>query len=87
MNVITMRSVWFSFLLLLNTLLISCVLHIFLCCDTTLMFFLSQIAEEIAAASIQIYILPDCDDDEDIEYKEQCRQLRVIPFAQLFCFG
>ena len=26
---------------------------------------------------IQIYQLPDCDEDEDEEYKEQCRQLKV----------
>ena len=33
--------------------------------------------EQIEANGIQIYPLPDCDDDEDEEYKEQCRQLKV----------
>jgi len=33
--------------------------------------------EEIAAAGIQTYILPGCDDDEDIEYKQQCKALKV----------
>jgi septin 2 len=41
-----------------------------------------RIMDEIAAEKIQTYSLPDCDDDEDSEYKEQCRQLReAIPFA------
>ena len=33
--------------------------------------------EEIEKNGIQIYPLPDCDDDEDQEYKEQCKQLKV----------
>lgn len=33
--------------------------------------------EQIETFGIQIYPLPDCDDDEDEEYKEQCRQLKV----------
>ncbi|XP_013416534.1 septin-2 isoform X2 [Lingula anatina] len=42
----------------------------------------SKIMEEIAKHGIKIYPLPDCDDDEDEEYKEQCRQLKAaVPFA------
>ena len=33
--------------------------------------------EEIAKHGIEIYPLPDCDDDEDEDYKQQCRQLKV----------
>jgi len=41
-----------------------------------------RISDEIAAESIQTYSLPECDDDEDEEYKEQCKQLKeAIPFA------
>lgn len=36
-----------------------------------------KILEEIAANGIQIYQLPDADDDEDEEFKEQTRLLRV----------
>jgi septin 2 len=38
-----------------------------------------QILEEIKRHQIQIYQLPDCDDDEDGDYKEQCLQLKVGP--------
>jgi septin 2 len=38
--------------------------------------------EQIAHQGITIYTLPECDDDEDEDYKEQCRQLKeAIPFA------
>ena len=38
--------------------------------------------EEIEANGIRIYPLPDCDSDEDEEYKEQVRQLKeAVPFA------
>nr|XP_039256952.1 septin-2B-like isoform X2 [Styela clava] len=41
-----------------------------------------RILEEIASHGIQIYQLPDADDDEDEEFKEQTRLLREsIPFA------
>ncbi|CAH1800596.1 unnamed protein product, partial [Owenia fusiformis] len=41
-----------------------------------------KIMDEIADNGIQIYTLPDCDSDEDEDYKEQCRQLKgAIPFA------
>ncbi len=33
--------------------------------------------EQIEKYGIQVYPLPDCDDDEDEDYKEQCRQLKV----------
>ena len=39
--------------------------------------------EQIEANGIQIYPLPDCDDDEDEEYKEQCRQLKVTKHISL----
>jgi len=29
------------------------------------------------AAGIQTYSLPECDDDEDVEYKQQCALLKV----------
>ncbi|ELU07012.1 hypothetical protein CAPTEDRAFT_177047 [Capitella teleta] len=45
-----------------------------------------KILEEIKRHQIQIYQLPDCDDDEDADYKEQCLQLkRAVPFAVVGC--
>lgn len=41
-----------------------------------------KVMEEIEANGIRIYPLPDCDSDEDEEYKEQVRQLKeAVPFA------
>lgn len=41
-----------------------------------------QVMEEIEANGIRIYPLPDCDSDEDEDYKEQVRQLKeAVPFA------
>lgn len=41
-----------------------------------------KILEEIEENGIRIYPLPDCDSDEDEEYKEQVRQLKeAVPFA------
>lgn len=41
-----------------------------------------KILDEIDKFGIQIYPLPDCDDDEDEEYREQCKQLKeAVPFA------
>lgn len=41
-----------------------------------------RILAEIAEHGIKIYPLPECDSDEDEEYKEQVRQLKqAIPFA------
>jgi len=41
-----------------------------------------KIMEQIEKYGIQIYPLPDCDEDEDQEYKEQCKQLKeAVPFA------
>jgi len=41
-----------------------------------------RVMEEIEANGIRIYPLPDCDSDEDEEYKEQVRQLKeAVPFA------
>lgn len=39
-----------------------------------------QILRQIEAEGIQLYPLPECDEDEDEDYKEQCRQLKV-PFS------
>ena len=36
-----------------------------------------KVMDQIETYGIQIYPLPDCDGDEDEEYKEQCRQLKV----------
>ncbi len=36
-----------------------------------------QILKQIEHEGIQLYPLPDCDEDEDEDYKEQCRQLKV----------
>ena len=33
--------------------------------------------KQIDAEGIQLYPLPECDEDEDEDYKEQCRQLKV----------
>lgn len=41
-----------------------------------------KIMQEIAENSIRTYSLPDCDSDEDEDYKEQVRQLKeAVPFA------
>ncbi|GFR72790.1 septin [Elysia marginata] len=41
-----------------------------------------KILDQIDDHSIRIYPLPDCDSDEDDDYKEQCRQLKgAVPFA------
>ncbi|XP_073994935.1 septin 1 isoform X1 [Rhodnius prolixus] len=41
-----------------------------------------KIMEEIEENGIKIYPLPDCDSDEDEDYKEQVRQLKeAVPFA------
>lgn len=41
-----------------------------------------RVLEEIETNGIKIYPLPDCDSDEDEEYKEQVRQLKeAVPFA------
>ncbi|KAK4877925.1 hypothetical protein RN001_010431 [Aquatica leii] len=41
-----------------------------------------RVLDEIAGHGIKIYPLPECDSDEDEEYKEQVRQLKqAIPFA------
>lgn len=42
----------------------------------------TRILKEIENNGIKIYPLPDCDSDEDEEYKEQVRQLKeAVPFA------
>ncbi|XP_025091243.1 septin-2-like isoform X1 [Pomacea canaliculata] len=41
-----------------------------------------RILDQIEDYGIKIYPLPDCDSDEDEDYKEQCRQLKnAVPFA------
>lgn len=41
-----------------------------------------QVLQELEKNQIQIYTMPECDDDEDAEYKEQCSQLKeAVPFA------
>lgn len=41
-----------------------------------------RILQEIEDNGIKIYSLPECDSDEDEEYKEQVRQLKeAVPFA------
>ncbi|XP_063979313.1 septin-1 [Diachasmimorpha longicaudata] len=41
-----------------------------------------RVMEEIEEHGIKIYSLPDCDSDEDEDYKEQVRQLKeAMPFA------
>ncbi|KAK6967318.1 Septin-2 [Biomphalaria glabrata] len=41
-----------------------------------------KILDQIDEFGIRIYPLPDCDSDEDEDYKEQCRQLKnAVPFA------
>lgn len=42
----------------------------------------TRIMQEIEANGIKIYTLPECDSDEDEDYKEQVRQLKeAVPFA------
>lgn len=42
----------------------------------------TRILDEIKENGIKIYPLPDCDSDEDEDYKEQVRQLKeAVPFA------
>ncbi|XP_017779818.1 PREDICTED: septin-1 isoform X2 [Nicrophorus vespilloides] len=42
----------------------------------------TTVLDEIAKNGIRIYSLPECDSDEDEEYKEQVRQLKqAVPFA------
>jgi len=38
---------------------------------------MSQVLQQVESFGIQLYPLPDCDDDEDDDYKEQCQQLKV----------
>jgi len=41
-----------------------------------------KVMQEIEENGIRIYPLPDCDSDEDEEYKEQVKQLKeAVPFA------
>lgn len=41
-----------------------------------------RILQEIESHGIKIYPLPDCDSDEDEDYKEQVKQLKeAVPFA------
>lgn len=41
-----------------------------------------RVMQEIEANGIKIYTLPECDSDEDEDYKEQVRQLKeAVPFA------
>lgn len=41
-----------------------------------------RVLDEIGSHGIKIYPLPECDSDEDEEYKEQVRQLKqAVPFA------
>jgi len=37
--------------------------------------------EQVETFGIQLYPLPDCDEDEDKDYKEQCQQLKVISMS------
>lgn len=38
---------------------------------------LLQVMTQIAENGINLYSLPDCDEDEDEDYREQCRLLKV----------
>nr|CAD7199708.1 unnamed protein product [Timema douglasi] len=43
---------------------------------------IKEVMEEIESNGIKLYPLPDCDSDEDEDYKEQVRQLKeAVPFA------
>lgn len=39
--------------------------------------------DEIELHGITIYLLPTCEDDEDEDYREQCRQLKVIHISYI----
>lgn len=40
---------------------------------------LAQVIQEIEQHGIQIYQYPECDSDEDEEFKQQDRELKVSP--------
>ena len=43
-----------------------------------------QILDEIEEQGIKIYELPDCESDEDEDYVEQTKQLKVLKYFTLF---
>lgn len=45
-----------------------------------------QIREEIEQYGIKIYQFPDCDSDEDEEFKQQDAELKVRPIRLLSLF-
>lgn len=42
-----------------------------------------QVMTQIAENGINLYALPDCDEDEDEDYREQCRLLKVSLAAKV----
>ena len=54
-----------------------------LICITFICFTFDQILDQIEQYGIQIYPLPDCDSDEDEDYKVQCKQLKVKQFEKI----
>lgn len=51
------------------------------------MFFLCQILDEISEQGIRIYQLPDADSDEDEEFKEQTRVLKVRGYVWVYYYA
>lgn len=45
-----------------------------------------QVMTQIAENGINLYALPDCDEDEDEDYREQCRLLKVSIDAKVIIF-
>lgn len=43
-----------------------------------------KVLDEIAENGIRIYSLPECDSDEDEEYKEQVRMCFLVLFSAVF---
>ena len=43
----------------------------------------AKVLDQVETFGIQLYPLPECDDDEDADYKQQCEQLKVISMSLL----
>lgn len=46
-----------------------------------------QILDEIEEQGIKTYELPDCESDEDEDYVEQTKQLKVFKYFTLYSFS
>lgn len=58
--------------------------HILSECVKVYYFLFLQILDEIEEQGIKTYELPDCESDEDEDYVEQTKQLKVYKYFSLF---